>query len=141
MHVSTPRAEGDPTPAPVGNLTADTLTTNDGTILYYKDWGSGPTIVLSHGYPPSSDAWGNQMVFLAGNGYRVVAHDRRGFGRSSQPGHGYDYDTFADDLAALVDALDLSEPRLSAIRWEARWPATSADMERSGLLRSHSLRL
>ncbi len=108
MYVSTRHAEGDPAPAALGKLTASTFTTNDGTVLYYKDWGSGPAVVFSHGYPLSSDAWENQMMFLAANGYRVIAHDRRGFGRSSQPGHGYDYDTFADDLAALVDALDLS---------------------------------
>ncbi len=109
MHVSTRHVEGDVSQASVGQLTANTFTTNDGTVLYYKDWGSGPAVVFSHGYPLSSDAWENQMMFLALNGYRVVAHDRRGFGRSSQPGHGYDYDTFADDLAALVDALDLND--------------------------------
>jgi non-heme chloroperoxidase len=94
-------------PATDGKLTANSLTTKDGTILYYKDWGTGPVVVFSHGYPLSSDAFDYQMLFLSQNGYRVVAHDRRGFGRSSQPGHGYDYDTFADDLAALIDALDL----------------------------------
>lgn len=83
--------------------------TQDGTSLYYKDWGSGKPVVFCHGYPLSSDAWENQMLFLAQNGYRVIAHDRRGFGRSDQPTHGYDYDTFADDLASLVDALDLQE--------------------------------
>ena len=93
----------------VAGLDANSFTTADGTILYYKDWGSGPTVVFAHGYPLSSDAWENQMMFLAGNGYRVIAHDRRGFGRSSQPSRGYDYDTFADDLAELVEALDLHE--------------------------------
>ena len=91
------------------SLTANSLTTAGGTILYYKDWGEGPAVVFSHGYPLSSDAWENQMMFLAQNGFRVIAHDRRGFGRSSQPRHGYDYDTFADDLAALVEALDLHD--------------------------------
>ena len=90
-----------------GQLTGNTFTTNDGTVIYYKDWGTGPAVVLSHGYPLSSDAWENQMMFLLEHGYRVIAHDRRGFGRSSQPSHGYDFDTFADDLAALVEALDL----------------------------------
>jgi non-heme chloroperoxidase len=90
-------------------LTSNTVTTKDGTVLYYKDWGTGPAVVFSHGYPLSSDAWENQMIFLAQNGFRVIAHDRRGFGRSSQPGHGYDYDTFADDLATLVDALGLKD--------------------------------
>ena len=92
-----------------GRLTANSITTKDGTVLYYKDWGSGPAVVFSHGYPLSSDAWEYQMMFLAQHGYRVVAHDRRGFGRSSQPGQGYDYDTFADDLAGLVEALDLKD--------------------------------
>jgi non-heme chloroperoxidase len=96
-----------PAPASAGKLTADRLITKDGTSLYFKDWGSGPAVVFSHGYPLSSDAWEDQMFFLLQNGYRVIAHDRRGFGRSSQPAAGYDYDTFADDLAQLVDALDL----------------------------------
>ncbi len=88
---------------------ADRLTTKDGTSLYFKDWGSGPSVVFSHGYPLSSDAWEDQMFFLQQRGYRVIAHDRRGFGRSSQPAQGYDYDTFADDLAQLVNAHDLRE--------------------------------
>jgi len=87
--------------------TASGVTAEDGTVLYYKDWGTGPAVVFSHGYPLSSDAWDYQMMFLLRQGYRVIAHDRRGFGRSSQPSHGYDYDTFADDLATLVEALDL----------------------------------
>ncbi len=95
-----------------GKLTSNTITTSDGTIIYYKDWGSGPAVVFSHGYPLSSDAWENQMMFLMQHGFRVVAYDRRGFGRSSQPGQGYDYDTFADDLATLIDALDLHEVTL-----------------------------
>lgn len=95
-------------PAQAGKLTSNTLTMNDGTVIYYKDWGSGPAVVFSHGYPLSSDAWENQMMFLLQHGYRVIAHDRRGFGRSSQPSHGYDFDTFADDLAALVEALGLT---------------------------------
>jgi len=96
-----------PAPASAGKPTADRLTTKDGTSLYFKDWGSGPAVVFSHGYPLSSDAWEDQMFFLLQNGYRVIAHDRRGFGRSGQPAKGYDYDTFADDLAQLVNALDL----------------------------------
>src|ERR1700732_5549483 len=90
-----------------GFASADRLTTTDGTSLYFKDWGSGPAVVFSHGYPLSCDAWEDQMFFLLQNGYRVIAHDRRGFGRASQPAKGYDYDTFADDLAQLVNALDL----------------------------------
>jgi non-heme chloroperoxidase len=102
--------EGAPSAAATAaKLTSSQITTADGSTLYYKDWGTGPTVVFSHGYPLSSDAWEYQMMFLLQNGYRVVAHDRRGFGRSSQPSRGYDYDTFADDLACLVDALDLKE--------------------------------
>lgn len=98
-----------PVPASAGKPAADHLITKDGTSLYYKDWGTGPAVVFSHGYPLSSDAWEDQMFFLLQNGYRVIAHDRRGFGRSSQPASGYDYDTFADDLAQLVNALDLDK--------------------------------
>jgi non-heme chloroperoxidase len=84
-----------------------TLTTKDGTLIYYKDWGSGQPIVFSHGWPLSSDSWESQMVFLASQGYRCVAHDRRGHGRSGQPWEGNDMDTYADDLARLMDTLDL----------------------------------
>src|SRR5216684_2600298 len=80
--------------------------------LYYKDWGSGQPVVFSHGWPLSADAWEDQMVFLASHGYRCIAHDRRGHGRSSQPWDGYEYDTFADDLAALVNQLDLKDATL-----------------------------
>jgi non-heme chloroperoxidase len=109
MYVNNPRDTAPSAAALAGKLTANTITANDGTILYYKDWGSGPAVVFSHGYPLSSDAWENQMMFLLQNGYRVIAHDRRGFGRSSQPSQGYDFDMFADDLAALVEALDLRD--------------------------------
>ncbi|HEY1160518.1 MAG TPA: alpha/beta hydrolase [Terracidiphilus sp.] len=85
------------------------ITTKDGTRIYYKDWGSGPSVVFSHGWPLSADAWDDQMVFLASKGYRAIAHDRRGYGRSSQPWDGNDMDTYADDLAALTEALDLKE--------------------------------
>ncbi|RCW84377.1 alpha/beta fold hydrolase [Phyllobacterium bourgognense] len=86
-----------------------TITTNDGTEIYYKDWGKGQPVVFSHGWPLSSDAWEDQMFFLASNGYRVIAHDRRGHGRSSQPWHGNDMDQYADDLAELFDKLDLQD--------------------------------
>src|SRR5262247_2687808 len=81
--------------------------TADGTQIYFKDWGSGQPIVFSHGWPLTADAWDDQMVFLASRGYRCIAHDRRGHGRSSQPWDGNEMNTYADDLAALVKALDL----------------------------------
>jgi len=86
-----------------------TIVTKDAHELYYKDWGEGPVVTFSHGWPLNSDAWGNQMQFLAANGFRVIAHDRRGHGRSAQTSTRNDMDGYADDLAALIEALDLRD--------------------------------
>ena len=89
-----------------------TITTKDGTTIYYKDWGEGPAVAFSHGWPLNADAWDGQMLFLVQNGYRAIAHDRRGHGRSSQPSFGNDMNTYADDLAALIEALDVHDVTL-----------------------------
>jgi non-heme chloroperoxidase len=89
-----------------------TMTTKDGTTIYYKDWGAGPVVTFSHGWPLNADAWDGQMLFLAQNGFRVVAHDRRGHGRSSQATSGNDMNGYADDLAAVIEALDLRDATL-----------------------------
>ena len=86
-----------------------TITTKDGTQIYYKDWGTGPVVTFSHGWPLNADMWDGQMLFLAQNGFRCVAHDRRGHGRSSQTSSGNDMDGYADDLAAVIEALDLEQ--------------------------------
>jgi non-heme chloroperoxidase len=86
-----------------------TITTKDGTQIYYKDWGTGPAVTFSHGWPLNADMWDGQMLFLAQNGFRVVAHDRRGHGRSSQASSGNDMNGYADDLAAVIEALDLNQ--------------------------------
>jgi non-heme chloroperoxidase len=91
-----------------------TITTTDGTEIFYKDWGAGDPIVFSHGWPLNADAWDAQMLYFGQNGYRVVAHDRRSHGRSGQTWNGNDYDTWADDLAGLIDQLDLANVTLIA---------------------------
>lgn len=89
-----------------------TITMKDGTQIYYKDWGKGQPVVFSHGWPLNADSWETQMVFLAANGYRCIAHDRRGHGRSSQPYDGNEMDTYADDLSELIETLDLKNATL-----------------------------
>jgi non-heme chloroperoxidase len=104
---TTAAAAGTYAAPPPGRSSASTITTKDGTQIYFKDWGSGPPVVFSHGWPLSSDAWEAQMFHLASNGFRCIAHDRRGHGRSGQPWNGNEMDTYADDLAELFEALDL----------------------------------
>jgi non-heme chloroperoxidase len=94
------------------SITSSTIGTKDGTEIYYKDWGKGPVVTFSHGWPLSADAWDGQMLFLMQNGFRVVAHDRRGHGRSSQASSRNDMDGYADDLAAVIEALDLNDATL-----------------------------
>lgn len=89
-----------------------TNTIKDGTTIFYKDWGTGPAVVFSHGWPLNADAWDNQLLFLASHGYRVIAHDRRAHGRSSQPWEGHNLNTYADDLATLIETLDLKDVTL-----------------------------
>src|SRR5690606_40859280 len=103
---------GSPTAA--ASVQGSYVTTSDGVQLYVKDWGpkNGPVVTFSHGWPLNSDSWESQMLFLAGQGYRVIAHDRRGHGRSSQPWDGNDMDHYADDLAAVINALDLRDVTL-----------------------------
>ena len=99
------------------------ITTKDGRQIYYKDWGTGPAVTFSHGWPLNADAWDGQMLFLAQHGFRVVAHDRRGHGRSTQTPIGNDMDGYADDLAAVIDALDLKDVTLvdrATVRFLAR---------------------
>ena len=96
----------------ISTIKSSRITTKDGTEIYYKDWGKGPVVTFSHGWPLNSDAWDGQMLFLVQNGFRAVAHDRRGHGRSSQVSSGNDMDGYADDLASLIETLDLKDAML-----------------------------
>lgn len=100
-------AAAKPAAAAAVSKTVNSITVKDGTVIHFKDWGTGTPVVFSHGWPLQGDAWEDQMMFLASHGYRVIAHDRRGHGLSSQPWQGNDMDTYADDLATLLDALDI----------------------------------
>ena len=101
------RRDPDDRPAERGGSEASFITTKDGTEIYYKDWGKGSPVVFSHGWPFNADVWDDQMMFMASHGFRCIAFDRRGHGRSSQPWEGNDYDTFAEDLSELIGALEL----------------------------------
>ena len=100
-------AAAKPAATAAAGKTVNSITVKDGTVIHFKDWGTGTPVVFSHGWPLQGDAWEDQMMFLASHGYRVIAHDRRGHGLSSQPWQGNNMDTYADDLAALLDALDI----------------------------------
>lgn len=111
MHAQAGASTHRPTTQPnrSSQMSSNTITTKDGTQIYYKDWGEGPVVTFSHGWPLNADAWDGQMHFLARHGFRVIAHDRRGHGRSSQPSSGNDMNGYADDLATLFDELDLRD--------------------------------
>src|SRR5947209_15182237 len=111
----------------------NTITTKDGVEIFYKDWGEGQPIVFSHGWPLSADDWDAQMMFFVTRGYRVIAHDRRGHGRSTQTSDGHDMDHYADDLAAVTTHLDLKNAVLSVIPpVAARWSIIWHGMARAG---------
>ena len=113
----------------ITQATGPSMTTADGTQIYFKDWGpsDGQPVVFCHGWPLNADSWDSQMTYLAERGYRCVAHDRRGHGRSSQPWRGNEMDTYADDLATLIDSLDLRDVVLIVSRpAAAKWQGTSA---------------
>ena len=108
------------------------ITTKDGTQIYYKDWGTGEPVVFSYGWPLNADSWEGQMIFLASHGYRCIAHDRRGHGRSSQPWTGNDMDTYADDLATLLGSTSRVRLWSASPRAVGKSPAMSAVMAPNG---------
>jgi non-heme chloroperoxidase len=110
--ITTPRNLETPTAVESGERLANFITTKDGTQIYYKDWGKGPAVMFSHGWPLNADAWDGQMLFLAQHGFRVIAHDRRGHGRSSQASDRNDMNGYAEDLAAVINALNLKDVTL-----------------------------
>jgi non-heme chloroperoxidase len=119
-----------------GTYTMNTITSKDGTQIYFKDWGKGPVVTFSHGWPLNADAWDGQMLFLVQHGFRVVAHDRRGHGRSGQASSGNDMNGYADDLAAVIEALDLRDATLvghstgggEVVRYIAMGPSASREL-------------
>ena len=123
--------------AQMKNPSTNILTTKDNTEIFYKDWGSGLPILFSHGWPLNADAWENQMVFLASHGYRCIAHDRRGHGRSSQPYNGNDMDTYADDLSELIDSLRLNN--LTLVGHSAGGGEVARYIGRHGTSRIHKI--
>jgi len=111
------------------------ITTKDGVQIFYKDWGTGQPMVFSHGWPLTADDWDTQMLYFGQRGYRVIAHDRRGHGRSSQTWDGNDMNTYADDLAQLFDKLDLQNVIMvghstGAARWRVIWAGTAPSASR-----------
>ena len=113
-----------------------TIKTRDGTEIYYKDWGNGQPITFSHGWPLTADAWEDQMVFLASHGYRVIAHDRRGHGRSSQPWDRNEMNTYADDLAELFDKLDLKDAVMVGHSTGGGGPCCGAGLAKGTMIRA-----
>ena len=131
--VSDASAGATSNPTKAGAKTMSTIATKDGTEIFYKDWGKGQPIVFHHGWPLSADDWDNQMMFFLAQGYRVIAHDRRGHGRSTQTDTGNEMDTYASDVTALAEALTSGAPSMSAIPpAAARWCTTWRSRTRPG---------
>ena len=123
-------ARAAPAPSRTRNVTG-AVKLKDGTELFVRDWGVGRPVILTHAWPLSSDCWEQQAIALVDAGYRVISYDRRGFGRSSQPANGYDYNTYADDLAEVIEATGAKDTTLMGFRWAAEksfaiYPGTAA---------------